>query len=179
MRKYAKALATPILALLIALHPFAAFTKVVTEYQLKAAFLYNFAHFVSFPDQQDKSGPFTFCIFESTLFKQALLATIENQYVNERPIRLLQLESDQSALTCQIIYFPDSEKQRFKNLFPLLQGKPILTVSSIKNFASNGGMIEFVRDNNKIRLYINNENAKAAGLTVKANLLSIATIVGN
>ncbi len=179
MGKHYKGLTALFVSAVFFLQPISLNAEAVTEYQLKAVFIYNFAHFVTFPKQQATDRPFTFCIFENNLLEQALQLTIEDQVINGAPARLVKLNREQSPDECRIVYFPDSEKIHLKQMLSGLQGKPILTVSSIDGFANAGGMIQFIRKNNKIKLIINNDNAKTAGLRIKANLLNIAIVVGN
>jgi hypothetical protein len=58
-----------------------------------------------------------------------------------------------------------------------LQGRSVLTVSDGERFASQGGMIGFVTEQNRIRLRINLEAARAANLTISSKLLRPARIV--
>lgn len=53
----------------------------------------------------------------------------------------------------------------------------ILTVSEISQFVKKGGMIGFVVRNGKVKLQINIDHAKQAGLVISAKLLEIAELV--
>ncbi len=152
--------------------------KEIQEDQLKAVFVYNFAHFVTYPEfTEDAQTPFTFCIFDEGLFQKALDLTIEDQLINGKMPIVINLDHSQSLDTCKIIYIPKTEQTFYAEILAKTRNKPILTVSDIKDFASNGGMIEFIRKRNKINLKINNQNALQSGLIIKANLLSISTLV--
>jgi hypothetical protein len=50
----------------------------------------------------------------------------------------------------------------------------VLTVADADGFARSGGMVAFVRENNKLRFEINESAAKQAGLSVSSRLLSVA-----
>ncbi len=126
----------------------------VEAYQLKAIFVYNFAHFFTFPKRQDNSSKqFTFCTYGDSQFKQALqLVLKETTFVGEAP-RLIDLDIDNRPSVCQIIFFPKSETSRYPYVLARLKTLPILTVSYIAGFAERGGIIEFVRSGNKIKLH--------------------------
>jgi hypothetical protein len=59
----------------------------------------------------------------------------------------------------------------------LLEGSPVLTVRDLPSFVSNGGMIQFILQDNKVRFEVNLTAAEKAGLTLSSQLLKLATAV--
>lgn len=147
------------------------------EYKVKAAYLYNFTKFITWPEKA--SPTFNICIIGNDPFGD-LLSPLESKTVLDKPIRLYRFESAKQAKDCDIVYF-DNTDQRADLAIPgvLLIGslKKALTVSSQPFFAESGGMIGFVLDDEKIKLHINLRALKQSGLNVSAKLLEVATLV--
>jgi len=78
---------------------------------------------------------------------------------------------------CHILFISRSERPRLEQILAHLQGRSVLTVSDLEDFARQGGVIRFVLVEDKVRLRINLEAAKAAGLTISSKLLRPAQIV--
>ncbi len=66
---------------------------------------------------------------------------------------------------------------KLKSIMADLNGRSILTVSDMEDFARNRGMIRLFTSDNKIRFRINPEAAKAANVTISSKLLRLAEIV--
>ena len=83
------------------------------------------------------------------------------------------------TLTCHILYIGQSETKRLDRLLEGLKGKPVLMVSDIAGSVAHGVMIEFVTERNRVRLRVNPEAAKAAGLTLSSKLLRASEVVSS
>ncbi|HVS75725.1 MAG TPA: YfiR family protein, partial [Steroidobacteraceae bacterium] len=75
---------------------------------------------------------------------------------------------------CHILYISSSEAQQLPQILSALQGRYVLTVSDLDHFARRGGMIRFVLLDHHVRLRINAQAARAAGLTLSSKLLRAA-----
>jgi len=150
----------------------------VEEYQVKSVFLFNFAKFTQWPDSvfSDSQAPLYICIMGEDPFKQAIDITIENEIIRGHTVLIERLDKVENSKSCQILFISSSEKSNLANILNYLQEMPILTVSDIDSFVEQGGMIQFFKHGKKIRLLINPDIAKAAGLLVSANLLRIAKV---
>jgi hypothetical protein len=78
---------------------------------------------------------------------------------------------------CQILFVDDSEASRMVDILEKAAALPILTVGEDEQFAQNGGIINFVLKNGKVRLEIDLAAAKKVGLTVSSKLLAVADVV--
>ncbi|MBI3849399.1 MAG: YfiR family protein [Verrucomicrobia bacterium] len=156
-------------------------TPAPTEYQVKAAFLYNFAKFVEWPSVSAASNdaPFVVGVLGRNPFGADLDQILKDKIVNRRPVKIKQCETAQAARNCQILFIGATEETRLPQIFEALKGAAVLTVSDIRRFADRGGMICFVMEENKVRFEINKSNAQQAGLTVSAQLLKLAKVVHN
>lgn len=147
------------------------------EYKIKAAYLYNFTKFITWPEKA--SLTFNICIIGTDPFG-VLLSPLESKTVLDKPIRLFKFDTAKQAKDCDIVYF-DNTDQRADLAVPgvLLIGslKKALTVSSQPFFAESGGMIGFVLDDEKVKLHINLKALKQSGLSISAKLIEVATLV--
>jgi hypothetical protein len=152
----------------------------IREHQLKAVFLYRFAHFITWPSNAFKSprAPFRICLWgDEDPFHGQLHLAVANEKIRGRLIQVQRITSIDDMVTCQIVY-ADESKHRYKtNLFMFVKDYPILTVSDMENFAVRGGMIEFFNLGNKVRFTMAPKNIRNASLSASARLLQIAKIV--
>jgi len=150
-----------------------------SEYQVKAAFLYNFAKFIEWPASSfsDASAPLRICILGQDPFGADLRDIADEKSVNGRKIQVIPLADLRMARACHILFIASSEKAQLKQTLESLQGADVLTVGDTKGFVEKGGMINFVLENDRVRFEVNHKAAEQAGLKVSAKLLSIAKSV--
>jgi hypothetical protein len=146
------------------------------EYQIKAAFLFNFAKFVEWPPGTFPSAnsPITIGVVGNNVFGHYLEDTIRGKTVQNRPFEFKELKSANDAAHCQILFVSPSLKDDLSGIIKDLHNASILTVSETDQFLKAGGMINFIIQDNKIHFEINDEAAKAAGLKISSKLLSLA-----
>lgn len=149
------------------------------EYQVKAAFLFNFAQFVEWTKvgAATSEQPFAICILGDDPFSEALDETVRGETLGARRFEIRRFRSAQEATACQILFVSSSESRQLRPILDTLKGRSILTVSDSDNFARRGGMVQFQTENKRIKLMINVEAARAANLTISSKLLRPATIV--
>jgi hypothetical protein len=173
--------ATPILSLslvwLLSVGSSRAQESPPTEYQLKAAFLLNFAKFVEWPPAAfaEVTSPIVLGILGENPFGDALERTIRAKTINNRRLEIKPFPSSAEATNCHILFISTSEKARLPEILASLRGASVLTVGETDRFTETGGMINFVRQGNKIRFQINEVAAKSAGLKISSKLLSLAS----
>jgi hypothetical protein len=148
-----------------------------SEYQLKAAFLLNFAKFVEWPPAAfaEATSPMVLGILGENPFGDALEQTIRDKAINNRPLVVKEFRSAAEATNCHILFISASEKARLPGILAALRTASVLTVGETDRFTETGGMINFVRQGNKFRFQINEVPAKSAGLKISSKLLSLAT----
>lgn len=151
-----------------------------TEYQLKAAYLYNFVKFVEWPTQAFESvtSPIVIKVFGKNVFGDNLEKAVRDKVINHHPLQFKIADSPAEATNCQVLFISASEKKHFPEILEALHGKSILTVSESDHFIKDGGMINFVIVDRRIRFQINNRAARQAGLIISSELLSLAVPSG-
>jgi hypothetical protein len=159
--------------------PSAAETRVPGEYQIKAAFLYNFAKFVDWPPQAfgDDTAPLRLCILGTDPFGTAF-DQVKDNTVKSRRFTVSRIGRVQEAEGSQILFVSASERPNLRALFQFLKPFPVLTVGETANFCQMGGVINFIRIENKVHFEINPDAARQQRLVISAKLLSLARIVG-
>lgn len=160
--------------LIIGAVPHASLADNTREYQLKAAYLLNFARFVYWPEElfeTDKSA-FTICVYGDNPFDGALNSLASKQ-INNRPIEIRVLMQEKVDPQCQIAFFPETEQKLYLSLKDQLPSH-VLTVSDYDGFSDDDGMIEFIQVNNKIRFVINLTSSAENGIKYRSQLLEVA-----
>jgi hypothetical protein len=150
-----------------------------TEYQIKAAFLYNFVKFVGWPAEtlSNDRAPIVVGVLGKDPFGSALDDVILGKAVDGHPIQILRTNSLQDLKACQIAFISSSEAKRLSEILTGLRGSSVLTVGEADHFAQLGGVIQFTLEGNKVRFAINVDAAERARLKVSSKLLSLATVV--
>lgn len=151
-----------------------------SEYELKATFLYNFIKFTGWPEQVGTStDPFVIGVLGKDPFGNGLDRVIEGETVNDKTVVIRRFAKTEQAANTQVLFIASSEEHNLPAILRTLEGKSILTVSEIENFAQRGGIINLKKENNRVVFEINLDTAKRAGLTMNAQLLKLAKIVKN
>jgi hypothetical protein len=154
-------------------------TAVSKEYQIKAAFLFNFAQFVEWPPEAfpEKATPLVVGVLGDDPFKGFLEELLRDEKAGNRPLRIEHHRRVEEIKQCHILFISNSESNRLAQILARLKDRSILTVGEADGFATSGGMIRFIEEGGKIRFRINNEAARAVRLTISSKLLRLAEVV--
>jgi hypothetical protein len=159
--------------------PSACAQSTAEEYQVKAAFLYHFAQLSDWPagvlNAADPS--LKLCIFDDEPRRQELQSTIEGKVIGPWVLHVRLISQPQEIQGCHILFLSRDEARRETVILKSLRGMPVLTVGETSNFLSDGGMIRFHLDEDKIRFDINLEAAESSHLKISSRLLLLATSV--
>ncbi len=153
--------------------------QTATEYQVKAAFLFNFAKFVEWPADAfpGAEAPLQICVLGQDPFDPDFEQAIAEKTVNGRRLAIVHPAGLGQAKACQIIFVAASEGPRMREILRGLRGTGALTVGDAAGFARMGGIINFVLDDNRVRFEINLQAADRAHLKLSARLLSVAKLI--
>ncbi|MFQ6034731.1 MAG: YfiR family protein [Sedimentisphaerales bacterium] len=186
-----------VLALFLILMPLAAEAKDDSgqsrEYQIKAAFLYNFIKFVDWPKEKmaDSNEPIIIGIIGKDPFGDALDPVKDKQAKGKKLVikrfkgfeeLKKSSEKDKSKLQrkiealrkCHLLFICSSEKENFEQIIETLEGSSVLTVEETAGFLESGGIINFIIEDKKVRFEINVAAAKRARLKIRSQLLRLA-----
>jgi len=163
------------LACLFVLSTASAFAASAGEYQVKAAFLYNFARFVDWPNRSGATASVTICILGDDPFGGDI-NVIVGKPVGDRKLQVRRLASASGAADCQILFVSGSESPDLGRALGAIKGRPVLTVADTPGFAERGVVINLYVDQGKVRFEINVDAAKRAQLDISSQLLKLARI---
>jgi hypothetical protein len=146
-----------------------------SEYDVKAAFLFNFTKFVEWPPAAftDEHSPLKICVLGENPFGKTLRLLTEEEAAGRR-LSLVHLDRLNSLETCHILFVSRSERDRLPQVLAAVHSASVLTVGDTAGFFDQGGMINFILEGSKVRFDVNQEAAERAGLKISSRLLALA-----
>jgi len=146
--------------------------------EVKADMLFNIVKFVQWPDNATAPrGELTFAILGDDDLASVIAASFSTRSIGGRQVFVRCIRRIEDARDCQVLYVAASETARVSQVVGTLNGKCVLTTSDLPGFAAEGGMVNFVQENEKVRFEINPGSAERARLKISAKLLALARIV--
>lgn len=151
----------------------------LTEYQVKAAYLFNFLKFVEWPDDPatDPHGKWVIGFVGDSPIADELARLVGGKNVLGRELLVKKFQAADNPRGCNVLFISESEKKRLPSILTTLQGSSVLTVADMDNFIGAGGMIQFVVEDAKVRVAIDVGATSRAHLKVSSKLLSLARVV--
>jgi len=155
--------------------------EALEEYQMKAAFLYNFAKFVEWPPDTFKSAgaPIVGCVLGVSPFSSALERAANGRMIEDRKFLIRHISDLRQVAGCQILFVTATERRTPRAILKELKNRGILTVGEVDGFTSEGGVANFKLEGGRIRIQINLAAAEREKLRISPKLLNMAQIVGN
>ncbi len=150
---------------------------VPTEYDVKAAYLYNFGKYVQWPPGDRRTAAFEVCVLGRDPFGPALDRVVSGAAIGGRPVVARRLESAADSPGCHILFVGAPDEREAGSLLATLEPTDVLTVGETPHFLDQGGMIQFIADGARVRFEVDLARARAAGLTLSSDLLRVATAV--
>jgi hypothetical protein len=149
------------------------------EYQVKAAFLLNFAKFVEWPPEAFKSEktPIALCVFRYDPFGSALDEVIRGKTINNRELLARRITELPDLKACQLVFVSNRQDKHLSEIANCLQGASVLVVGEGEDFAERGGGVQFFLESNRLRFAVNVDAVQRAHLTLSSKLLALAKIV--
>ncbi len=155
--------------------------QAIDEYEVKAAFLFNFMRFVEWPPAgpAGPGSPFQLCILGDDPFGPLLDRMVHGKTVGGHPLQILRLKDAPEVRPCRIVFVRREENGKAAKLMEAVRGLPILTIGESHEFAQIGGMIYLTMQNDRVGIVINPKPAERAGLRISGKLMSLARILKN
>lgn len=152
--------------------------QAVSEYKVKAAFLFNFAKFVEWPEQDDDGDSVTIGVVGLDPFGESLDQVVRDKTVGTKHIAIRRFAGVEQMEPCHILFISPSESSRLDEILKALDGTATLTVGEDEGFVTKGGIIRFFTHESRIRFEINLDAAEYEGLQLSSKLLQVARTVG-
>lgn len=169
---------------LVTASPVRADTEESKEYSIKAAFLYNFIKFVDWPKEKPSDEKtITIGIIGKNPFGKAF-EPLEDKVAKDKKVIIksflsveeseLPREQIEAIRKCHVLFICRSEAKHLKKIIDSVRDHSVLTVGDMANFVESGGIINFVKEEEKVRFEINNTAARKARLDIRSKLLRLA-----
>jgi hypothetical protein len=149
------------------------------EYQVKAAFVFNFTKFVEWPLDTFKSenAPIVLCVFGHDPFGSALDEIVRGKAINNHAVLARRITELPDLKSCQLVFVSSLEYKHLSEVLNSLKGASALVVGESEGFAERGGGIQFFLEDKKLRFAVNVDVIQRARLAVSSKLLMLAKIV--
>ena len=149
------------------------------EHDVKAAFIYNFTKFITWPPAsfENNSTPFRACIVEDMPLIEAL-ESLTQKSTKGRQFQVIRFGSGVEAGMCHLLFIGEStERSLAKKIIASVGNSPVLTVGDYPAFATQGGLVRFIPFDGRLTFEINLEASRRSGLEISSKLLNLAKIV--
>ncbi len=148
-------------------------------YLVKAAYLVNFAKYVSWPSGtfDDTNAPVRIGILGRDPFGVEFDRILGNRPPHLRRIEIHRADDLASLLNCHILYLGASEKDRVGNVLAALGTRPVVTVGEDRDFLDQGGMIRFLIHRQAVLFDVHLDHTARAGIEVNVRMLETANRV--
>ena len=149
---------------------FALSARAEEAYQVKAAFIYNFTKFVTWPTvMEQRGGELRLCLYGGNPFGDYIFQ-LDGRKVRNFYLHVQEIRSVNEVDGCNILYLSHGSRKALD----AVADHPVLTVSDSNDFAEHGGSIELLSENNRIRFDVNLQRIKDCGLEISSKLLQLA-----
>lgn len=139
---------------------------------LKAAYIYNFALFTTWPEAVlPPERPITMCVVGDTVMRDALTRAVDGRTVDKRPITVVYGSADRPPASCHMLYMSSISTAQTARLLAGLGKAPVLTMSDLEGFNKMGGIAEFFYEAGNLRFSIRTDVVKDANLQLSSRLL--------
>ena len=143
------------------------------EYEVKAAYLYNFAKFVEWPPST-KRDVFVIGILGRDPFGPLLDHAVVGKTVGDRRLVVRRFAEPEQVEGADMLFICSSEAPRLAEVLRRLEGAPTLTVGESEEFVGRGGMVGFRVRDDVVRFDVDLDQSSRAGLKVSSQLVRVA-----
>jgi len=149
------------------------------EYEVKAAFLYNFAKFAEWPSDAfaDAKSPIVLGVFGVDPFGPTLETMLASKSAHGRPFTVRRIERVEQAAECHLVFVAGDSETATRRVLQAIGERPVLTVGESPDFISRGGLINFRVEHNRVVFEIGAERSAAAPVRLSSQLLKLARLV--
>ena len=153
-----------------------AYAQVASEYQVKAAFVYNFAKFVEWPAREfaTPTAPIRICVWKDHSFEAELNHIANGKSIAGRPVGIIAVQDADQGRNCHILFVNSSQEKQVHHIVEVLRDTSVLTVGETRDFVDEGGIIGFTMQDDRVQFQVNHRAANQAGLRISSRLLSLA-----
>jgi hypothetical protein len=153
--------------------------QTLSEYQIKAGYLFNFTRFVEWPEKAfaTTTSPIMICIVGNTPLTNTLSDTVVGKVVNGRAVSIKPVKATDELRGCNLVFVSAAQVGGIERILRRAKDMSVLSVGEAPNFAQSGGMINFFVQDNKVKLELNLDAAARANLKISAKLIAVSRLV--
>jgi hypothetical protein len=146
------------------------------EYQVKAAYIFNFVTLTEWPAAALGSAgePFRICVTANDAFSRSLESTVKGENVQGHPLVMERLGRGDTGEQCRVVFISAGTAERSAEWLRTLAALPVLTIGESESFLRSGGLVAFVVDQGHVRFDVNRQLAEQRGLRFSSRLLRVA-----
>lgn len=145
-----------------------------TDYEVKAAFLYNFAKFVRWPDDAAGGPRFVVAIVGDDPFGAVIDRAFLGKTVLGRAVEIRRTRVVREAATAQMAFIGSSERAHLAEVLGAFKGGSVLTVGDMDRFTDGGGMVGFRLKDSSVKFELNLRELKQARLQMSSQIIRLA-----
>ncbi|MHC4758279.1 MAG: YfiR family protein [Planctomycetota bacterium] len=159
----------------------------VSEYEVKAAYIYKFLQFIDWPEKDKKNTTKEDCITIGVFNEKMHEATskvIQGKTIKKnggqpksiaiKHITIKDTAEIEQLKLCQVLFLNSDDKGHVEEILNCLKGRSVLTIGEMEGFLERGGIINLLTEDNKVRFEINKAAAESAGIIIRSKLLRLA-----
>jgi hypothetical protein len=146
------------------------------EYQLKAAFIYNFAQFVEWPGDTFAApdAPLVIGVMGDPTLAATLEQACRGKTAGKHEIVVRSFSGVDSIRSAQILFIGAAERDRLPELIRRATAECVLTIGDFDGFTAASGMVRFLTEDNRLRFEVNLDAVTRGRLKFSAQLLKLA-----
>jgi hypothetical protein len=148
----------------------------ISEDSVRAAYLYRFAGYVTWPQTPPADAPLVIAVVGSPSIARELRRMLPAHAMNSRSAQVREVSSLRDLGKPQILYVAEGHAQLLRELRPQ-SSAAMLLVSAEEDGLNNGSIINFVTVDRNVRFEVSLPAAQRWGLKVSADLLGVAVRV--
>tara|TARA_R110000868_G_scaffold94030_1_gene259864 strand:- start:608 stop:1171 length:564 start_codon:yes stop_codon:yes gene_type:complete len=154
-------------------------TDKMDPYKVKAAFLFHFFNYTTWPDPENekKPEPLELWVIGDDPFGEILDATFKKKEIGGRTVEIERFEEAPEDLTADMIFAGRMEERELTALIKASSGLPLLLIGDSDGFAESGGSGNLSIKDSNVAIEVNTEVVKASGLSISSDLLKLSKIV--
>ena len=153
-----------------------------TEYDLKAAYIYNFSKFIVWPKNifKTENSDFNIVVYGSSPITEVLYKALKNRKIMGRNISIKVIYSLDDLEDAHILFVSKDMQENIKEVIDACNDKAILVIGDVlEGFCQAGGLINFTPKSSKYRFEINHQVAQKSKLKISSKLLALARIISS
>ena len=180
-----------LMLVILVCQPIMACAESVQEYELKTAYLYNFALFTLWPQDwpPEAGNTMSICTIGQDQFGPTL-DQLQGRKVREKRLIVRRAVSLEEAHTCHVLYIAVSEQENMAKIYETLRNSSVLTVTDFNaalpmrsmistpsdsaEIMPTKGIINMTVENQRLVFEVDTTGARQARLVMSSKLLHLA-----